>query len=87
MPVHARVPGDVVAAKKGKGRVVNEKTMTWCNSVWVSFVNRVENGGSFAKEPAPRELRRGPRSVGRVHAPLLGSRRVCMRAGGTPGWA
>ena len=54
----------------------------------MSFANRVENGRSFAKEPATHGLRRGPRSVGRVRAPLFGPRRVlCMRAGGTPGWA
>ena len=74
-PVRAQVPGDVAAAKKGKGRVVDEKSVTQCNSAWVSFANRVENGGSFAKEPAARGLRRGPRRVLRVHV------------GRTPEWA
>ena len=52
--MRARVPGDVAAAKKGKGRVVDEKFVTRCNSVRFSFVNRVEDGGSFVKEPAAR---------------------------------
>ena len=50
----ARVPGDVIAAKKGKERVVDEKSVTQCNSARDSFANRIENGGSFAKEPAAR---------------------------------
>ena len=74
--------------KKKKGRVLDAKTMTQLNSVQVSFVNRKENGGSLAKAPATRGLRRGPRSVGHVRAPLRGTRQVLrVRAGGTPKWA
>ena len=64
--MRAQVLGDVAAAKKGKERVVVEKSMTRCNSAQVSFANRVENGGSFAKEPATRGFHCGPRDVGRV---------------------
>ena len=60
------MPGDVAMAKKGKGRVVDEKSMTRCNSARVSFENRVKNGGFFANAPAARGLRGGPCVVGRV---------------------
>ena len=74
--------------KKKKGRVPDAKTVTQLNSVSISFVNTKENGGSLAKAPAARGLRRGPRSVGRVRAPLRGPHRVLrVRAGGTPEWA
>ena len=43
--------------------------MTRSNSARVSFVNRVKNGGFFAKATAVRGLRCGPRSVGYVRAP------------------
>ena len=48
----ARLPGDVATVKKGKGRVLDEKPVTRCNSARLSFEIRVENGGSFVKEPA-----------------------------------
>jgi len=71
-----------------KGRVLDAKTVTQLNSVRVSFVNRKENGGSLAKAPAARGLRRGPRSVGCVRTPLRGPRRVLrVHVGGTPEWA
>ena len=51
-------------------------------------MNRKENGGSLAKAPAARGLRRGPRSMGRVRAPLRGLHRVLrVRVGGTLEWA
>ena len=64
--MRARVPGDVATAKKGKGRVVDEKSVTRCNSARVSFENRVKNGGFFANAPATRGLHGGPRIVGSV---------------------
>ena len=58
-----RLAGDVAASIKfwprtlkngnsGKNRVLDAKVVTQLNSVRVSFVNRKENGGSFAKVPA-----------------------------------
>ena len=43
-------------AKKGKERVVVEKSMTQCNSARVSFENRVKNRGFFADTPAAHRL-------------------------------
>ena len=60
--MHARVSRDVDTAKKGKWRVVDEKSVTRCNGARVSFENRVKNGGLFAYAPAARGLRHGPRS-------------------------
>ena len=70
-----QLSGDSVVVKKKKGRVLDAKTVTQLNSVRVSFMNRKENGGSLAKAPAMRGLRRGPRRVLRVHV------------GRTPEWA
>ena len=53
-PMRAQVLMDIAAAKKGKERVVVEKTVTQCNSARVSFENRVKDGGFFAKCVAPR---------------------------------
>jgi hypothetical protein len=61
--------------KKKKGRVLDAKAVTQLNSVRVSFVNRKGNRGYLAKAPAVRGLHHGPRWV------------LCMRTGGTPGWA
>ena len=46
--MRARVPGDIVVAKKGKERVVDEKPKTQHNSARVSCVNRGKSGGFFA---------------------------------------
>ena len=86
--MRTRVPGDSAVVKKKKERVLDAKTLTQLKNVRVSFMNRKENRGSIAKALAMRGLRRGPRSVGRVRAPLRGPRRVLrVRAGGTPKWA
>ena len=74
-PVRAQVLMDIAAAKKGKERVVVEKTVTQCNSARVSFENRVKNGGLFAKCASHARLRRGPPALGRA------SRCACARAG------
>ena len=52
--MRARVPRDIVAAKKGKERVVDEKPMTRRNSARVSCVNRGKSGGFFANAPDTR---------------------------------
>ena len=67
-PVRAWVPGDVATAKKGKGRVVDEKSVTRCNSACVSFENKVKNGGFFANAPTARGLRGGLHRAPLSHA-------------------
>ena len=77
-PVRARVPRDVVTTKKGKGRVLDEKPVTRCNSARLSFAIRVENRGSFVKEPAARGSF-PPRAVVRLgHAPAWAVLRVTL---------
>ena len=79
-PMRAQVLMDIAAAKKGKERVVVEKTVTQCNSARVSFENRVKNGGFFANAPAARGLRGGPCVVGRVVRRLVGRPGCCACA-------
>ena len=52
--MRARVPGDVVATKKGKERVVDVKHVTRRNSARVSCANRGNHGGFFANAPDAR---------------------------------
>ena len=51
MRVRARVPRDVIAAKKTNERVVDEKPVTRRNSTRVSCANRENSGGFFANAP------------------------------------
>ena len=51
MPVHARVPGDVVVVKKRKERVVDVKPMTRRNSARVSWANWGNSSGFLANAP------------------------------------
>ena len=82
-PVRTQVPGDVATAKKGKERVVVEKSMTQCNSARVCFENRVKNGGLFAKCTNHARLHSGPRCA----MPSGPRQSLCLCTGGKPGWA
>ena len=54
----------------------------------MGFANRIENGGSFAKEPAARGFLLWAVGCGPCRAPLNGlCWLLCMRTGGKPGWA
>ena len=74
--------------KKGKGRVVDEKSVTQCNSARVSFENRVKNRGLFAKCASHARLRCGPLAMGRIARRRAGrAHSLGLRVGGKPGWA
>ena len=59
--------------------MLDAKDVTYSNSVRVSFANRIENGGSFAKEPtrvwvSPRWASVAP--VGHACGPRRGAERA-----------